>query len=301
MIDTLMSIASLCDGVRCDMAMLILARIQKQIWGNRVFFNNMFGEPEAEFWKLAIREVRKTYPTFLFAAEVYWGLESELVSLGFDYVYDKAFYDALIETDAESIKTNLTDRGESAKKRLRFIENHDEDSAVAVFGREKSKAVAFLLALSSGAHLLHQGQIEGFKIKLPIYLKKPLGERIDERVVAFYKELLSTFKNISMNMFSWNSATIFTAWDGNETYKNFIILFSKMEGSYYLAAANYSDSQSQCYAHFDIAPIKAKELIFKDLLSPSEYARDKEDIILRGLYLDMPKYSYHLFKILTKE
>ena len=296
--EELLRVASLCDGVRCDMAMLILKRVQKQIWGERVFGSGKFTEPESEFWQESIGYIKKSYPEFIFIAEVYWGLEYELMNLGFNYVYDKTFYDFLEYSDIEKLKGNLTEQNETAGKKLKFIENHDENRAIAVFGREKSKAAAFLLAVSPGAHLFHQGQIEGFKNKLPIYLKESLGEKSDEGIIEFYKNILVTSKNISLNMFAWESTVIFPAWKENETYKNCIALFNKNQYGYYLAVANYSDSQSQCYTRFDITTIQAKELIFKDLLSQSEYVRGKEDIILKGLYLDMHKYGYHLFRIL---
>lgn len=295
--DVLLNIAGISDGVRCDMAMLILKRVQREIWGKRVFKEDRFKEPQGEFWQKAIEDLRKEYPDFIFVAEVYWNLENELLELGFDYVYDKPFYDCLRYSNIEKLKVCLSESQDSGNRKLRFIENHDEGRAASIFGRDKSKAAAFLAAIAPGAHLFHQGQLEGFKIKLPIQLLKAPKEQIDQGISAFYENLLLTLKDISLENSQWDLSAIFPAWKENMTYKNFIGLFNKIKDNYYLAVANYSDFRSQCYMYFDITAIQSKELVFKDMLSESEYARDREEIIVRGLYLDMPAYAIHLFKI----
>jgi hypothetical protein len=35
----------------------------------------------------------------------------------------------------------------------------------------------------------------------------------------------------------------------------------------------------------------------RDLLSPTEYVRDGENLSARGLYLDMPPHACHLFDV----
>ena len=301
MLMLLLNIAGLCDGLRCDMAMLILKRVQREIWKERVFGGDKFKEEVLEFWQEAAVLIRKSYPDFIFIAEAYWGLEDELIELGFDYAYDKTFYDYLRDSNIEKVKEYLAEEQETAGRKLKFIENHDEARAAAVFGPEKVKIAAFLLALSSGAHLYHQGQLEGFKLKAPLYLTRSLNEQIDENIHSFYKKLLVALKDIPLNTVQWELVVLFPAWKENESYKNFIALFGKAEGIYYLAAANCTDTQSQCYAYFDISAIPAEDLIFKDIVGQGEYIRNKEEIAIRGLYLDMPRYSFHLFKILAKE
>jgi len=292
--DELMKVAALCDGVRYDMAMLILKRIQKQIWGDRVYAGNKFSEPQTEFWQDAIAQVKKVYHDFFFIAEVYWGLEFELISLGFDYVYDKIFYDALKETDVERLRANLTDEGQLAKKRLRFIENHDEKRAAAVFDNEKSKAACLLMLLASGTHLVHQGQMEGLTKKLPVQLIRMPKEEINWEIFLFYEKLLLNLKTISEADSQWVFRQTFPAWEGSSTFRNFFV-FSNANS--YLATINYSQTQSQCYVSFNPGDFKAKNVIIKDLLGSAEYTRSKNEINSRGLYLDMPANGLHLFSI----
>ena len=85
-------IADRCDGVRCDMAMLVLPDVFASTWG-------ISAQP---FWPQATEAVRAKVPGFLFMAEVYWDLEWTLQQQGFDYTYDKRLYDRLEEGHARS-------------------------------------------------------------------------------------------------------------------------------------------------------------------------------------------------------
>ncbi|MGE3778219.1 MAG: alpha-amylase family glycosyl hydrolase, partial [Pirellulaceae bacterium] len=87
MITELLRIARQCDGVRCDMAMLVLPEVFERTWGIR----------SAAFWPRATQRVREQSPDFCFMAEVYWDLEWTLQQQGFDYTYDKRLYDRLRE------------------------------------------------------------------------------------------------------------------------------------------------------------------------------------------------------------
>ena len=92
MVETLIDIADQCDGVRCDMAMLVMNDVFARTWGEAVG-----PEPAAEYWPTLIAEVRQTRPGFVFMAEAYWDLEWELQQQGFDYCYDKRLYDRLVQ------------------------------------------------------------------------------------------------------------------------------------------------------------------------------------------------------------
>jgi glycosidase len=87
-INELATIAGKCDGVRCDMAMLLLPEVFQRTWG-------ISPEP---FWPKATAAVHAQYPEFTFMAEVYWDLEWTLQQQGFAYCYDKRLYDRVSHT-----------------------------------------------------------------------------------------------------------------------------------------------------------------------------------------------------------
>ena len=88
-------VAARCDGVRCDMAMLVLPDVFRRTWGERAIPRDGSAPVDRSFWPDAISRVRTARPGFLFMAEVYWDLEWTLQQQGFDFTYDKRLYDRL--------------------------------------------------------------------------------------------------------------------------------------------------------------------------------------------------------------
>ena len=122
-IDELLSVAGKCDGVRCDMAMLLLPEVFQRTWG-------ITPEP---FWPKATAVVRTRYLGFKFLAEVYWDLEWTLQQEGFDYCYDKRLYDRLKAGNARSAREHLLADLDYQDRLARFLENHDEPRAALEF------------------------------------------------------------------------------------------------------------------------------------------------------------------------
>lgn len=80
------------DGMRCDMAMVILNDLYYNKWKPQLD-DWGYVRPSKEFWSEAISEAKAKYPDLIFLAEVYWGKEQDLMNLGFDYVYEKWLLD----------------------------------------------------------------------------------------------------------------------------------------------------------------------------------------------------------------
>lgn len=186
MTHTLLDIAAQCDGVRCDMAMLMVNDVFKRTWGWLVEETM----PEREFWEEIIPQVRSQHPDFLFMAEVYWNMEYTLQQQGFDYTYDKELYDRMLSDNLGAIHAHLKADENFQRRSVRFIENHDERRAAAAFGTLRSKAYAVLIATLPGAVLLHDGQFTGRKIKLPVQIGRQPDEYVDEELETFYYRLL---------------------------------------------------------------------------------------------------------------
>src|SRR6185436_1908171 len=101
--ETLLAIAEQCDGVRCDMAMLLLPDVMEKTWGSRLGPDWI----RTSFWREAIPEVLGRQTGFRFLAEVYWDLEERLHGEGFHFTYDKTLYDRLRAGDAAGVRARL--------------------------------------------------------------------------------------------------------------------------------------------------------------------------------------------------
>ena len=97
-IELLLGVADQCDGLRCDMAMLLINNIFARTWGDRA------GQmPATEYWSDVITAIKQRHPHFVFIAEAYWDLEWELQQQGFDYCYDKRLYDRLELEESQAV------------------------------------------------------------------------------------------------------------------------------------------------------------------------------------------------------
>src|SRR5712691_2771261 len=170
MIEELKSVASLCDGVRCDMAMLVLNEVFARNWQA---FPGPATTPTEEFWPGAIAAVKKAAPEFLFLAEVYWDLEPPLQSLGFDYAYDKRLYDLIVAWQAVQTQTRLLSAPrEFLERSANFFENHDEPRIASLLSPAEHRAAALLILSLPGLRLLHEGQLTGATTHLKVHLAR---------------------------------------------------------------------------------------------------------------------------------
>jgi hypothetical protein len=187
MTEALLLIASQCDGVRCDTAMLLLNDVFDKTWSH---FAGHGHAPEGEFWAGAIAAVKQQHPGFMFIAEAYWDLEPRLHALGFDYVYDKKFLDHLTRRDYAALQTHL--RAVRAKfPPARFLENHDEARIASLLTVPEQKAAAVLLLAQPGLRLLHDGQWAGHGRHTPVQFASYWPETGHPEMTAFYERLLS--------------------------------------------------------------------------------------------------------------
>jgi hypothetical protein len=197
MIEIVRSLAARCDGLRCDMAMLVTQEVFARTWGGE------FDSP-AEFWPQTIAEVQDAYPGFLFMGEVYWDLEYELQQQGFDYTYDKRLYDRLVAGQCKLVREHIELASYDYQRHLvRFIENHDEERALVALGHGCSRAAAVLALTLPGLRLVHDGQMEGRRIKLPVQLGRRSAEIPEPGLSEFYRRLLGAMKEPVFHEGAW--------------------------------------------------------------------------------------------------
>ena len=234
-VKTLLDIASQCDGVRCDMAMLLMSDIFAGTWSGYVG-----GKPEQDYWLEIIPQIRAAYPKFLFIAEVYWGKEYDVLMQGFDYAYDKVLYDRIAENDVQKIRQHLVAPIEYQNRMLRFIENHDEPRAYARLGEKRSLPAATLICTLPGATLLHDGQLEGRTVKLPVQIQRQPDESAQRGLESYYRRLLDETRDPIYRRGNWWLFDVYPAWRDNNTHFNMLSYgwYDLQSGNYRLIVVN---------------------------------------------------------------
>ena len=288
MLGELLRIATQCDGVRCDMAMLVLPDVFERTWGRRAPL----------FWPKVTRRVREQVPGFRFMAEVYWDLEWTVLQQGFDYAYDKRLYDRLHEGHARPVREHFLAGLDYQNKLARFLENHDEPRAAATFAPDKHRAAAVLTYLSPGLRFFHQGQFEGRRKRISPHLVRAPVEPVDETLGRFYDALLAALRQPSVRDGQWSLLECVPAWEGNWTWDGFISFGWRGQGDQRaLVAVNYTPNQGQCYVRVPFEELRGASVRLRDRTSAAVYDRSGDDLLARGLYLDLPGWGYHIFEM----
>jgi len=287
----LLEIAGRCDGVRCDMAMLPTRTVFSRTWGGA------FDPPDAEFWPEALARVRERYPEFITIGEVYWDMEWELQQQGFDFTYDKRLYDLLLGNDPRSVKLRLDTNTAFQGRLTRFIENHDEARAASAFGPERVRPAAVISMTVPGMRLFHQGQLEGARLQLPIQLGRGPDEEPDPGLSSFFRRLVRALRHPVFHRGQWAQLTPQEEWFGNPTFRNIVAHRWILRGHRRLAVANLSAEPAQCFLPLNLSGLGGMNWRFQDLLGEANYVREGDDLVVRGLYLDLPAHGCHLFDL----
>jgi hypothetical protein len=292
-IDTVTDIAGQCDGVRCDMAMLVMNDIFQRTWGERA------GQrPDEEYWPTLITAVRAAHPGFLFMAEAYWDLEWELQQQGFDFCYDKKLYDRLEHAPPESVRHHLCADMAYQERLVRFIENHDEPRAAATFSPEKERAAALLTMTLPGARLLHEGELEGRKVRLPVFLGRRPEEPADEQLRAFYGKLLQSSGCAAVREGEWRLCAQ-NGWPDNGSCMNLVAWCWRAGEERRLIVINLSRQRSQGLIRLPWDDLEGRCWRLNDLLSGEIFERDGHGMLDPGLYVDLEGCAFHFFEALS--
>jgi hypothetical protein len=290
MTDELASIAARCDGVRCDMAMLLLPDVFERTWGREGLV----------FWPDAIARVGAANPGFTFMAEVYWDLEAVLLGQGFDFAYDKRLYDRLVAGDAGPVRDHLRAPLDDQAHLARFLENHDEPRAAAVFPPDRHEAAALVTFLAPGLRFIHEGQLEGFRARISPHLVRGPDERVDERIARFYGALLALLRDRLLRDGDWRLLDVSPAWDGNPTQDGFVAFGWRLGDRRLVVVVNLGPTQGQCHVGAPLDDLRHASVRLVDRLEGIVFERDADDLAAHGLYVDLPPNGHHVLEATSR-
>ncbi|MDE3178907.1 MAG: alpha-amylase [Acidobacteriota bacterium] len=291
MIGVLRTIAEHADGVRCDMAMLVLNDIFTQTWGKHL---EGIPAPQEEFWPRAAAAL----PGFVWLGEVYWDLEQRMQQLGMDFTYDKRLYDRLRGSSPQDVRLHLTADIAYQSRLARFLENHDEPRSAAVFGAQKLPAVATLAFTLPGMRFYHHGQLEGRKIHLPIQLRT--GAELLDSPEAVIQELWQTLLKItSEEVFhagEWRLLEVRPA--GDASFCNLIASQWSRGRDLKIIAVNLGDMSSSGNVVIPAELFDASlNYALHDQLNDKTYEWRGQDLARSGLYVKLDAFRSHIFNV----
>jgi hypothetical protein len=284
-VETLVSIAGRCDGVRCDMAMLLLDDVAEGTWAGRL----QPRRPEP-YWGEVTRRVRERAPGFVFLAEAYWDLEQRLLDEGVDGCYDKRLYDRLAHGDAASVRRHLAADPAWQERMVRFLENHDEPRAAATFPPARNRAAAVALVTLPGRPLLYRGEVEGRRIRLPVHLGREPSEPVDEELAQFWRGLLRAVADERVRTGEWRLLEV-DGWPDNRSSE--CLLAWRWDG--HLVVVNYGDSEADGLVRLG-DDVGGGTLRFREVFSGETFEHDASDLA-GGLYVRLEPWGFRVHRV----
>jgi len=288
----LLHVASLADGIRCDMAYIDLNQPFGDTWATELAAWG-WKKPSTEFWGEAIKAVKSKYPATIFLAEVYGDYYITLQDLGFDYTYDKEYLDRLKSGHMDNIRAWLDQTASRMKHMAYFTENHDEDRALSVFGGNEARtAGSAVMAMSlPGMRFYFEGQELGYKNKLDVHLRRARAENGSEMLKAFYTNFTKITSSDVMRQGNWYRVSL----SGDESWKFVAWRYSLSSNNQArLVVVNYGAEKSACQV---IVPdvVGSGNVAITELLSGIVYQRSAPEMRSSGLTVVIDAYTAQIF------
>jgi hypothetical protein len=177
---------------------------------------------------------------------------------------------------------------------VRFLENHDEPRAAATFPPDIHRAAAVVVATLPGVLLLHEGQLEGRHVRIPVQLSRRPDEPADAELRAFYHRLLPVAA--AMRGGTWQRCDT-TGWPDNDSHRRLLAWsWRAPEGGVHAAVVvNDAGGASQGQVRLPWPDAEgAGQVALVDDLAGHTFERDGDELIGAGLFVDLGPWQAHV-------
>ncbi len=300
MTQALREVATRCDGVVCSMAMLVLDDVFRSTWAGRSVPPSVAEDASrfGEFWWHATSAVREVYPGFLLIGEAHWGHEWRLQQLGFDYTVDKPLLDRFLAGDVASVIGHLRADEGYQRRSVRQLEDRAGPRVAARMSSDQVRAAALVEATVPGMLLVRDGQIDGAREDTPVQFRREPNEAPDASLHDFYCRLLLATDDETFRLGHAIRLEPVAAWAGNASNEGiFARLWVGQRRQLRLAVANLTGGPAQAFIPLALPEFAGKVVHLEDQLDEVRYDRPGDDLLVRGLYVDLPAYGRHLFRV----
>ncbi|MCR5045311.1 MAG: hypothetical protein K6A42_01880, partial [Treponema sp.] len=180
-----------------------------------------------EFWREVVDRVAKEVPDTLLLAEAFWMLEGYFVrTLGMHRVYNSAFMNMLKKEEnqkyRDTVKNTIKFDPQILKRYVNFMNNPDEETAVAQFGKgDKYFGVCALMVTMPGLPMFGHGQIEGFEEKYGMeYTRAYRDEKPDEGLVNAHWQFIFPLMKKRYLFAQVEDFLFYDVWDNGHVNEN---------------------------------------------------------------------------------
>ena len=157
--------------------------------------------------------------------------------------------------------------------------------------------MAVLALTLPGLRLVHEGQFEGRRVKLPVQLGRRPGEPVVEDLEPFYRRLIAALRQPVFHEGEWRLLKPVEEWAGNPSHRNIVAFRWSLDEDYRLVIVNLSPQPAECFLPLDVMALAGRPWRLVDVVNEREYVRKGDELTGRGLYVDLPGYGYHVFEL----
>ena len=108
----------------------------------------------------------------------------------------------------------------------------------------RKRAAAVAVSTLQGAVLFHEGQFEGRRFRVPVFLRRRPQEAVDPTLQAFYAGLLRMLRHDDFRNGEWHLCER-TGWPDNHSYLNLLAWVLSHGDTHHLVVVNLSERRSQ--------------------------------------------------------
>lgn len=197
--------------IRFDAAMVLAKKHIRRLWypqpghGGDIYSRSRYALSNEEFenripnefWREVVDRCAQEIPDTLLLAEAFWMMEGYFTrTLGMHRVYNSAFMNMLKKEEnqkyRDTVKNTIKFDPQILKRYVNFMNNPDEETAVAQFGRgDKYFGVCTLMITMPGLPMFGHGQLEGYEEKYGMeYTRAYKDEQVDEGLMNGHRALI---------------------------------------------------------------------------------------------------------------
>ncbi len=336
---TILNVARNFPIIRFDAAMVLAKRHIRRLWFpepgsggdipsrsehaiSRADFDAAMPE---EFWREVVDLCAAEAPDTLLLAEAFWMLEGYFVrTLGMHRVYNSAFMNMLKREEnskyRETIRNTLEFDPEILKRFVNFLNNPDEETAAAQFGRgDKYFGVCTMMVTMPGLPMFGHGQVEGCEEKYGVEFRRAYWNESPDRafVERHEREIFPLMKK--RHLFASASEfllfdlraddgsvneNVFAYANGHGTERA-LVLFNNAfprawgrlsDSTPFLDKANGGAKRSRTIAEgLGLTGGAGRFCLMREQRSDLWFIRDSREIAERGLFVSLDGYQCQVF------
>ncbi|MDD4082960.1 MAG: alpha-amylase family glycosyl hydrolase, partial [Sphaerochaetaceae bacterium] len=279
-----------------------------------------------EFWREVVDRISEEVPDTLLLAEAFWMMEGYFVrTLGMHRVYNSAFMNMLKKEEnkkyRDSIKATISFDPEILKRYVNFMNNPDEDTAIAQFGdSDRYFGVCTMLVTMPGLPMFGHGQIEGYREKYGMeYSKAYWDEKPNSKLIQeHYKRIFPLLKLRYLFSSSENfeffdvlngkevQESVFVYSNGKDNHRTLVMFnnrYEKAEGYIYQAAlklckennCNRELKTTTIFESLLLYPQNNTFVLYRNFNDGLNYIKPSYEIQEKGIFLSLSGYETKVF------